>query len=64
MAKTAVKLKKGEAREATQRSNSLVCGLIAQYGSRMAFVVARLVYEKAFANYKSMQRKYPREEVN
>ena len=58
MPKIRVKLKKGEAREITNLANGLADKLICQNGSRKAFVVARLVHEKTFANYKRLERKY------
>ncbi len=58
MPRVKVKLKKGEAVEVTRLANGLADKLICQNGSRLAFVIARLVHEKTFANYKSLERKY------
>lgn len=64
MSKTRVKLRKGEAVDVMKLANGLVNKLICNHGSRIAFVVARLVHEKTFANYKRLERNYPNEEVN
>ena len=64
MPKMKIRLRKGEGRELPYLAQVILARLIAGQGSRKAFFIARLIHEKALANYKSMERKYPNEEVN
>ena len=56
--KVRVKLKKGEAVKITDIANGLADNLICRHGLRKAFVIAKLIHEKVFANYKKMEREY------
>ena len=64
MPKMKIRLKKGEGKTISDLAQLITDRLIAEHGTRKAFLIARLVHEKAFANYKSMERKYPDEKVN
>lgn len=64
MPRVKIRLKKGEAAEVTKLANGLADKLICQNGLRIALVVSRLVNEKVFASYKSMERKYPNEKID
>ena len=64
MPKMKIRLRKGEGKTLPHLAQVVLDRLIAEQGTRKAFLIARLVHEKAFANYKSMERKYPDEEVN
>ena len=64
MPKIKIKYEKGEAREIMEDAQRLSDNLICHHGSRKAYLIVRSVYEKVFANYKRMERKYPNEKVN
>ena len=64
MPKMRIRLRKGEGKTLPRLAQVVLDRLVAEQGTRKAFLIARLVHEKAFANYKSMERKYPNEKVN
>lgn len=58
MKKKRIKLEKGEHKSVGKVAERVAGCLIAAEGLRRALVIARLVHEKTFAQYKKVERKY------
>ena len=58
MRKKQVKLQKDEAADVTRIATSQANMLIAHQGLRQALVIARLIHEKVYANYKSVEKNH------
>jgi len=56
--KSKIKLKRNEATNIPRIASGLADKLIAQHGLRPALVMARLIYERIYANYKRIEAKY------
>jgi len=56
--KIRVKLRGHDAIDVSQAAQSVADNLIAHHGSKLAFVIGRLVHEKVYTNYKRLKKKY------